>query len=400
MKAGVDRLLADTTLRRGLGGRRVALLANPASMTGRFEHSLEALASCRGIDLTAAFGPQHGIRGNRQDNMVETPDEIDSRLGIPVFSLYGAVRRPTEAMFDHFDVVLVDLQDAGCRVYTFLTTLCYLLEDCARHGKGLWVLDRPNPAGRPVEGLRLVPGNESFVGIGPLPMRHGLTLGEAARWHAARIRANMDLAVVRMTGYRPNASPGYGWPSRDMAWVNPSPNLATVNAVRCYPGTVMIEGTTLSEGRGTTRPLEVIGAPEIDTPGIVARMRTLAPSWLKGCRLRSCHFEPMFHKHAGQTCAGIHIHTDHPDYRHHGFKPYRLVALFLKALRQIAPDYPLWRDFEYEYVSDRLAIDVICGGNQLRSWVDDDQAQPGDLERSLARDEASWHEERAAHLIY
>lgn len=400
MKDGVDRLLADGALRRRLRGRRVALLANPASMTGTFEHSLEALARCREINLTAAFGPQHGIRGDRQDNMVETSDEVDPRLGIPVFSLYGAVRRPTDAMLDQFDVLLVDLQDVGCRVYTFLTTLCYLVEDCARSGKGLWVLDRPNPAGRPAEGLRLVRGNESFVGIGPLPMRHGLTLGEAARWHAAEIGAEMELAVVTMTGYQPDAAPGYGWPAGDMAWINPSPNLATLNAARCYAGTVMIEGTTLSEGRGTTRPLEVVGAPGIDTHELLARMRRLAPAWLNGCRVRPCHFEPVFHKHAGQTCAGIHIHTDHPDYRHYGFRPYRLIALLLKALRQIEPDYPLWRDFEYEYVSDRLAIDVICGGDELRSWVDDDHAQPGDLASRLAGDEASWREERAAHLMY
>jgi uncharacterized protein YbbC (DUF1343 family) len=185
-----------------------------------------------------------------------------------------------------------------------------------------------------------------------------------------------------------------------MPWINPSPNLATLNAARCYAGTVMIEGTTLSEGRGTTRPLEVVGAPEIDTHELLARMRRLAPAWLGGCRVRPCHFEPVFHKHAGRTCAGIHIHTDHPDYRHHGFRPYRLIALFLKALRQIAPDYPMWREFEYEYVSDRLAIDVICGGDGLRNWVDDERAQPGDLESRLAGDEANWREERAAHLMY
>ncbi|MCC7198528.1 MAG: DUF1343 domain-containing protein, partial [Gammaproteobacteria bacterium] len=261
MKFGIDRLIDEASLRRPLAGRRVALLAHPASMTRRFEHSLDALAGRRGIKLTAAFGPQHGLRGDKQDNMVESLDFRDPRLGIPVFSLYGEVRRPTAAMLDTFDVLLVDLQDLGCRIYTFITTLRYVLEAAAAAGKSVWVLDRPNPAGRPVEGLRLRAGWESFVGAGDLPMRHGLTLGEIGDWFVRRFNIDVDYQVVEMQGWRPGRAPGYGWPVGERSWVNPSPNAANLAMARCYAGTVMLEGTTLSEGRGTTRPLELFGAP-------------------------------------------------------------------------------------------------------------------------------------------
>jgi uncharacterized protein YbbC (DUF1343 family) len=397
---GLDRLLADEHLRRPLIGRRVALLAHPASVEAGLTHAIDALAALPGLKLTAAFGPQHGLRGDKQDNMVESPDFLDPRHGIPVFSLYGTVRRPTEAMLDTFDVLLVDLQDLGCRVYTFITTLRYLLEAAARHGKAVWVLDRPNPAGRPVEGLRLRPGWESFVGAAPLPMRHGLTLGELARCFVAELRLDLDCRVIPMQGWRPDDTPGYGWPLGERAWLNPSPNAPNLCMARCYAGTVMFEGTTLSEGRGTTRPLELFGAPDIDARALIAEMRTLAPEWLAGCRLRDCWFEPTFHKHAGKLCAGIHIHVGDGGYRHHAFRPWRLVALACKAIRRLYPDYPLWRDFAYEYERDRLAIDLINGSELLRAWVDDPAATPGDLERLAARDEAGWLEERRPYLLY
>ncbi|HNM23146.1 MAG TPA: DUF1343 domain-containing protein, partial [Rhodocyclaceae bacterium] len=209
---GLDRILADSDLRRPLRGRRVALLAHPASVTADLTHALDALAALPDLRLSAAFGPQHGLRGDKQDNMVESADYLDPLLGIPVFSLYGEVRRPTPAMMDSFDVVLVDLQDLGCRIYTFITTLLYILEEAAARGKTVWVLDRPNPAGRPVEGLSLRPGWESFVGAGPLPMRHGLTLGELGRWFIARGRLDLDYRVVPMLGWEPQAAPGWGWP--------------------------------------------------------------------------------------------------------------------------------------------------------------------------------------------
>jgi len=385
---GIDRLLADSELRTPLEGKRVALLAHPASVTQDLTHSLDALVAA-GLHVTAAFGPQHGLRGDKQDNMVESDDYTDPVHGIPVFSLYGEVRRPTGQSLGTFDRILVDLQDLGCRIYTFITTLLYVLEAAAEHGKSVWVLDRPNPAGRPVEGLTLRDGWESFVGAGPMPMRHGLTLGEMGHWFIDHFRLDVDYRVVEMEGWRPDEPPGFGWPP-ERIWINPSPNAANVNMARCYAGTVMLEGTTLSEGRGTTRPLELFGAPDIDPLAIIAEMERLAPDWLAGCKLRDITFQPTFHKHVGEMCRGVHIHAEGPFYAHAAFKPWRLQALAFKAIRRLYPDYELWRDFPYEYEFGKLAIDVINGSPLLREWVDDDQAAPGDLDDLAKRDECDW----------
>jgi uncharacterized protein YbbC (DUF1343 family) len=400
MKFGIDRLLADAALRRPLAGKRVALLAHPASVTPDLTHSLDALAALDDVELTAAFGPQHGLRGDKQDNMVESPDFEDPQLGIPVFSLYGEVRRPTAAMMDTFDVLLVDLQDLGCRIYTFITTLRYVLEEAARHGKAVWVLDRPNPVGRPVEGLRLREGWESFVGAGPLPMRHGLTMGELGHWFVRTLRLDVDCRVIEMDGWRPDQAPGYGWPQGERIWINPSPNAPNLWMARAYPGTVMLEGTTLSEGRGTTRPLELFGAPDLDVAALLERMEAIAPQWLQGCALRVCCFEPTFHKHVGQLCAGVQIHAEGHHYQHKAFRPWRLQALAFKALRALQPDYPLWRDFPYEYERGRLAIDLINGSPLLREWVDEPASKPADLDALARADEQAWEEERCAVMLY
>ncbi|HEY5101448.1 MAG TPA: DUF1343 domain-containing protein [Steroidobacteraceae bacterium] len=400
MKFGLDRLLEDPALRDRLKGRRVALLAHPASVTADLTHALDALMAQGDVRIVAAFGPQHGLRGDKQDNMVESPEFVDPVHGIPVFSLYGEVRRPTAAMMESFDVLLVDLQDVGCRIYTFVTTLLYVLEEAARFGKSVWVLDRPNPIGRPVEGLLLRAGWESFVGAGAMPMRHGLTLGELARWFIASSRLDVDCEVVAMQGWSPGTHPGYGWPLGVRTWVNPSPNAPNLWMARAYPGTVMLEGTTLSEGRGTTRPLELLGAPGLDAGALLAAMHNLAPNWLTGCRLRRCSFEPTFHKHVGKLCAGFQIHVEDGSYNHLAFRPWRLVALTLKALRRLRPEFPIWRDFPYEYVQDRLAFDVINGSDLLRSWVDDTAATPADLDALAARDEKSWRAERCDVLLY
>ncbi len=400
MKSGLDRLIEEPALHRLLRGRRVALLAHPASVAGNLTHALDALAALGDVRLTAAFGPQHGLRGDKQDNMMESPDFKDPVHGIPVFSLYGEVRRPTAAMMDSFDLLLVDLQDLGCRIYTFITTLRYVLEAAAEHGKTVWVLDRPNPAGRPVEGLRLKPGWESFVGAGPLPMRHGLTLGELTRWFLVRLGLDLECQVVAMQDWAPSQGPGFGWPLEERTWVNPSPNAPNPWMARCYAGTVMLEGTTLSEGRGTTRPLELFGAPDLQPRQLLTSMASLAPQWMQGCRLRECWFEPTFHKHSGALCAGIQIHVEDGAYDHECFRPWRLLALAFKALRKLRPDYPLWRDFPYEYEHDRLAIDIINGSELLRRWVDDPAATPADLDTLAVPDETAWLEEREDLLLY
>ena len=399
MKFGIDRLIAEPALRAPLKGRRVALLAHPASVTPDLTHSLDALAACGDLKITAAFGPQHGLRGDKQDNMIESPDFIDPVHGIPVFSLYGQVRKPTDAMMDTFDVILVDLQDLGCRIYTFITTLRYVLEAASKHRKAVWVLDRPNPVGRPVEGLTLRTGWQSFVGAGPLPMRHGLTLGELGLWFIKTLKLDIEYRVVEMQGWQPDAAPGFGWPLGERTWINPSPNAPNLWMARAYAGTVMLEGTTLSEGRGTTRPLEVFGAPDIDARALIKEMHACAAvaPWLPPAQL-------LVRTHVSQTCRqAVQRRADshgRSDYDHQAFKPWRIQALAFKAIRRLYPDYPLWRDFAYEYEQGKLAIDVINGGPLLRDWVDDAAATPQDLDALALPDEQAWLSERQGQLRY
>jgi uncharacterized protein YbbC (DUF1343 family) len=399
MKFGIDRLLTEPELRKPLAGKRVALLAHPASVTADLTHALDALAALDDINITAAFGPQHGLRGDKQDNMMESPDFTDPVLGIPIFSLYGEVRRPSVESMETFDVILIDLQDLGCRIYKFITTLLYVLEASAAHGKAVWVLDRPNPAGRPVEGLTLQKGWESFVGAGPMPMRHGMTLGEIGHWFIDHYKIDVDYRVIEMAGYQPDAAPGHGWPA-DRIWINPSPNAANINMARAYAGTVLLEGATLSEGRGTTRPLEIFGAPDINARDVIAEMQAFAPQWLKGCTLREIWFEPTFHKHVHQLCHGVHIHAEGPSYDHDAFQPWRIQVLAFKAIRRLYPEYDLWRDFPYEYEFGKLAIDVINGGPALREWVDAPDSTPDQLDAMTSADEQDWQEKRAQYLLY
>ncbi len=399
MKFGIDRLLTEPELRKPLAGKRVALLAHPASVTANLTHALDALAALDDVNVTSAFGPQHGLRGDKQDNMMESPDFTDPVLGIPIFSLYGEVRRPSVESMETFDVILIDLQDLGCRIYTFITTLLYVLEASAAHGKSVWVLDRPNPAGRPVEGLTLQKGWESFVGAGPMPMRHGMTLGEIGHWFIDHYKIDVDYRVIEMAGYEPDAAPGHGWPA-DRIWINPSPNAANINMARAYAGTVMLEGATLSEGRGTTRPLEIFGAPDINARDVIAEMRAFAPQWLNGCTLREIWFEPTFHKHVHQLCHGVHIHAEGPSYDHDAFQPWRIQVLAFKAIRRLYPEYDLWRDFPYEYEFGKLAIDVINGGPALREWVDAADSTPEQLDAMTSADEQDWLQKRAQYLLY
>ena len=401
MKFGLDRLRQEKKLHQQLIGHRLALVGHPASVDEDLRHALDVVAGIPDLELVAAFGPQHGLRGDKQDNMIESPEFLDPIHKIPVFSLYGDARRPTQAMMESFDVLLVDLQDLGCRIYTYITTLRYLLEACAKHKKKIWVLDRPNPIGRPVEGLLLKPGWESFVGAGELPMRHGLTIGELSRWFVDKYGLSVDLTVIEMEGWTPLRAPGFGWPLNERVWINPSPNAPNLSMARCYPGTVMLEGTRLSEGRGTTRPLEIFGAPDVSAKMLIERMQRIAPDWMMGCTLRSCWFEPTFHKYAGQLCEGVQIHVDDPSgYDHLQFRPWRLMCLVFKALKSLNAGYPMWRDFEYEYERDRLAIDLINGSSIMREWVENDAATMGDMESLALLDEQSWLNERRPYLIY
>lgn len=396
---GIDRLLDSPELSQKLKTARVGLVAHPASITSTNLHSLDALMDA-GCPVTKSFGPQHGMRGDKQDNMVESDDYLDPLHGIPVISLYGEHRRPTDEMIADLDIVLFDLQDIGCRIYTYITTLYYFCEACSRQCKELWVLDRPNPAGRPVDGLFLEAGEESFVGCAPLPTRHGLTTGELAGWFATRMQQPLDLRIIEMAGYSPDLAPGFGWPAESRPWVNPSPNAASLTMARFFPGTVLLEGTTLSEGRGTTTPLEVVGAPDLPLENLLQLMNDKVPDWLRGAWLRPCHFSPTFHKHTGELCTGFQLHTDFPGYSHQAFKPFRLVAGLLKSLRMIQGDYEIWRHHEYEYEFNRVPIDVINGGPALRQWVDDQSAGFDEFDTRLRQDESTWLDARQPHLIY
>lgn len=385
---GIERLLKEKDLRKPLEGKRVALVAHPASVDHQLHHSLDLLKQV-GVNITCAFGPQHGMRGEKQDNMIESDDYQDPIHKVPVFSLYGKVRRPTKQMLEHFDIVLLDLQDVGCRIYTFLTTLIYLMEDCAKAGKAVWVLDRPNPAGRPVEGNLLDMKYATFVGAAPIPMRHGMTLGEAGLWFKKEYKLNLDYKVIEMKDYNPKKGPGYGWPD-DLNWVNPSPNIPGLPTTRAYAGTVLIEGTYLSEARGTTKPLEMFGGANLDIKKIYDRMMKLNASWFDGCIVRPCYFEPTFHKFKGELCAGFQIHTDGPSYKHEIFKPYRLICAFFKAVHEVHPDFTLFKNPPYEYETVKMPIDILSGDDFLRKWVEDSGANANDLEKYLSKDEKAF----------
>ena len=401
MKFGIERLEEEVELQKALRGKRVSLLAHPASVNARLVHSIDVVANIPGISLVSAFGPQHGLRGDKQDNMVESDNFVDQTHQIPIHSLYGEVRRPTDEMFQDFDVILVDLQDLGCRIYTFITTLLYVLEAASAQKKSVWVLDRPNPIGRQIEGYKLRSGWESFVGAGPIPMRHGMTMGELARWFVDKNKIDVDLKIIEMRDWDPQAAPGFGWPSLERAWINPSPNAPNLSMARCYPGTVMLEGTTLSEGRGTTRPLELFGAPGIEAKKLVEKMLAIDPNISAGCHLRQCWFEPTFNKHAGELCEGIQIHVDNDAfYNPDHFNPWRLMAVAFKAIKTLSPSFDLWRSFAYEYEHDRLAIDLINGSPLLRDWVDDGESSAADLYEQVAIDEMEWKAERDPFLIY
>jgi uncharacterized protein YbbC (DUF1343 family) len=395
---GVERLLLESDLQNRLIDKRLAFLGHPASVTQDVVHSLDALMALKSLKVVAAFGPQHGMRGEKQDNMIESDDYVDPIHRIPVYSLYGKVRRPTPEMMRGWDVLLMDLQDVGCRIYTFLTTLFYMMDALNGSSQELWILDRPNPAGREIEGHKLDMAFESFVGAAPVPMRHGLTLGEAALWYRDFKKLKVNLTVIGMNGYHPKDVPRYGWP--DMSWTNPSPNMPRLSCARVYPGSVLIEGTNLSEGRGTTTPLEIFGAPRFDIPRVLADMRELAPNWLAGCHLRPAFYEPTFHKFKGELVSAVQVHVDGPFYNPSQFKPYRLVNLFFKSVRRIHPEFDIWRQPPYEYEAKLLPIDILSGHDKLRKWADNSNPLIKDWDDSLLADETAWASERKPYLMY
>lgn len=399
MKLGIEVLLENPSIRAKLKGKKIGLVAHPASVDHRLQHSLDLLASSADLQIVCAFGPQHGIRGDKQYNMIESEDFVDSQWGIPIYSLYGEHRRPTAEMLKKCDVIVYDLQDLGCRIYTYLSTLLYVIDEAERHQKAVWVLDRPNPVGRPIEGPALESQFVSFVGAwAGLPMRHGLTSGEMARLYVEQTKKQVALEVVPMEGYQPQSHSG--WPLAELSWVNPSPNIATLSAARVYPGTVLFEGINLSEGRGTTRPLEVLGAPNFPARTVIKKMQELAPHWCDSVSLRPCFFEPTFYKFKGELCEGVQIHADHAQFKPDTFQPYRLALLMLKSLRMIDSKLYSWRDPPYEYEYEKLPIDLLNGTTWVREWVDNPQSTVMELEQFLGPQEQAWQQRVQPYLLY
>ncbi len=385
LRTGLDALAAEPDPR--LKGARLGLLCNPASLTAEMVPAAEAVAAALPGSLVALFSPQHGFFAARQDNMVESGHQVHPRLGTVVYSLYGQTRRPLPEMLDGIDVLLVDLVDVGCRVYTFFTTVVYCLEACAEAGVALWILDRPNPLGRGEEGPILDLGLMSFVGPHPMPLRHGLTMGELARLVAAERGLAVELQVVPVRGWQ-----GGDFSTTGLPWVMPSPNLPTIDSARVYPGQVLWEGVNLSEGRGTTRPFEICGGPGLD-PWAVAE--EVEPAALAGVHLRPLFFEPTFHKFAGQTIGGWQIHVIDPAV----FRPLRLSLALLGAVVRTHPGALSLRPPPYEYEYQRRPLDLILGDAEAV-----DRVMAGDraveLEQGWQEGLADWRGRIAGHLLY
>ena len=385
----MDRLVGepDAATRLGLTGARLGMIVHPASVASDLAFGADAARNA-GLDVRALFGPQHGARGEKQDNMIESAPYADPATGLPVHSLYGDVRRPTPEMLSGLDVVLFDLQDVGVRVYTFVWTMALAMEACGEAGVRFVVLDRPNPVGATREGPVLRPGFESFVGLHPIPLRHGLTCGELARWLCAERGVGCELSVLPCRGWRSETT----WRDTGLPWVMPSPNLPTVASCVVYPGMVLLEGTNLSEGRGTTRPFELFGAPWLDPDALVKRLRAAN---LPGVVFRPCHFEPTFQKHAGKLCGGAQLHVTDPS----AFAPVRTAVEVLAAARALSPDRFEWRAPPYEYEHNLPPIDILWGHDGLRTGLEAG-ASAGEIMEEAERKLDDFNASVAACLLY
>jgi uncharacterized protein YbbC (DUF1343 family) len=387
VQTGLARILDDASA--VIAGRRVGLVCNPTAVDCELRHAIDLLGQvCK---LTALFGPEHGVRGDAQD-MISVDTARDARSGLPVHSLYGTTEAslaPTRAMLDDVDLLVFDIQDVGARYYTFVWTMVLAMRACAQAGKAFVVLDRPNPIGGTlIEGGAIAAGFESFVGLVSCPNRHGMTAGEIARWRHAVEGLDLELAVVGMQGYRRDMR----YEHTGLPWVMPSPNMPTADTALVYPGMCLVEGTELSEGRGTTRPFELAGAPWIDGYRLAEQ---LAAMGLPGVAFRPVVFTPTFQKHAGQACGGVQLHVTNTD----TFRPYRTGVAFVKACRDQAPERFQWRHRAYEFVDKIPAIDLLAGSAKLREGIDAG-ASLDELAARWPRDEGTFREARAEYLLY
>jgi uncharacterized protein YbbC (DUF1343 family) len=387
MKLGLEVLLESNL--NPLDGARVGLIVNPASINSHFEHAADLFYQHPRINLTALFGPQHGIRGETQDNMIEWQSFRDQRTGLPAYSLYGETRKPTPEMLDDVDVLVFDIQDVGTRVYTFVYTMALAMQAARECGKRFVVLDRPNPIGGvQIEGNILEPEFQSFVGMFPIPMRHGMTIGELALMFNREFGIGCELEVIRMEGWRRSMF----YDETGLPWVMPSPNMPTLETAIVYPGSVMIEGTNISEGRGTTRPFEIIGAPFIDPYALMAELKK---DHLPGVVFRLLHFQPTFHKFAGEMCGGLQLHVVDPD----AFKSVITGVAIISAIRRLYPNSFAWKQPPYEYVYDKLPFDVINGSSLLREEIES-QTAVAEIERRWRAQLDAFDNRRAPSLLY
>jgi uncharacterized protein YbbC (DUF1343 family) len=389
VQTGLERLASEGSSL--LAGRRIGLLVNATAVDRELRHAIDVLGARGDLKVTALFGPEHGVRGDAQD-MISVDAARDARSDLPIHSLYGetaASLSPTAAMLDDIDVMVYDIQDVGSRYYTFVWTMVLAMRACAKAGKAFCVLDRPNPLdGVHIEGGMIAPGHESFVGLVSCPNRHGMTAGEIARWRHAVEKLDLDLAVLGMRGWQRDMR----FDHTGLPWVMPSPNMPTPDTALVYPGMCLVEGTELSEGRGTTRPFELAGAPYLDGHRLAAE---LAAMGLPGVMFRAAVFTPMFQKHHGKACGGVQLHVTNPE----TFRPYRTGVAFLKACYDQSPASFRWRDKAYEFVDKIAAIDLLAGGDALRKGIEAG-ASLADLSARWPRDEGDFAAERADYLLY
>jgi uncharacterized protein YbbC (DUF1343 family) len=387
MKLGLEVLLESKL--DLLDGARVGLIVHPASINSRFEHAADLFHQANRINLTALFGPQHGIRGETQDNMIEWQSFRDKQTGLPAYSLYGETRRPTPKMLSGVDTLVFDVQDVGTRVYTFISTMALAMEAARECGKRFVVLDRPNPInGVQIEGDILQSEFASFVGMFPIPMRHGMTVGELALMFNREFGINCELEIVKMEGWRRSM----WFEETGLPWVMPSPNMPMVHTAVVYPGSVMFEGTMVSEGRGTTRPFEIIGAPYIEPQVLIGE---LGKNRLPGVVFRPVHFEPTFHKFANQLCGGVQIHVTDRD----SFKPVITGITIISTIRRLYPSDFAWKQPPYEYVYDKLPFDVISGSSGLRKQIEAG-TPAGEIEEIWREGLNQFLKQRRTYLLY
>ena len=392
MRLGVDVFMQDKKMQNSLHNKRLAYLGNHASVTENLKNAFEVLSNNTSLNWTCLFSPQHGWSIVEQANMIPSAD--GKIKNIPVFSLYThKTRKITSHQMDQFDVLVVDLQDVGCRIYTFLTTVLYALKSCAENKKSVLILDRPNPVGRVVEGSFLHSAFQSVVGAWRVPMRYGLTLGEIAKAYVDTEKLDVHLKVIRMQDYNPST----GW-YQNQSWILPSPNMTDWQCALCYSGTVLLEGTKISEGRGTTLPLKIFGFPKMKSTQVIKQMESLKAEWLKGVILRPCSFKPTFDKFQNQVCSAIQIHIQSNCEMQ--FRPYRLMSLFLKSVRKVHPDFGWLLPPPYEYEYEKWPIDILSGDSFLREWVDNPQSSVEELEKKLTKDESQWRDQYSSFFLY